>query len=120
MKYTKIKLDLISEKLKNMPAVKDNNQGCSKQEAVKLLKKEISSMQQRGYSLDQISEVLRTEGIDITTGTLKSYLQRAKIIDPEILIRAPKIPFINNEKELINTKNSGTANTSDNNDINDI
>jgi len=36
------------------------------------------ALQKRGYTLDQISETLRGEGLDITTPTLKSYLQRIK------------------------------------------
>jgi hypothetical protein len=35
-------------------------------------------LQKRGYTLDQISETLRGEGLSIATPTLKSYLQRAK------------------------------------------
>jgi hypothetical protein len=50
----------------------------SKQEAVRILSKEIAALQKRGYTLDQISETLRGEGLNIATPTLKSYLQRAK------------------------------------------
>ena len=113
MKYTTTQLDLIAEKLKNMPPVKNENQGCSKQEAVKILKKEIASMQQRGYALDQISEMLRMEGMDITTPTLKSYLQRAKITTAKNLVRKSKITVIETDTEPINTRNSGTRKISD-------
>ena len=78
MKYTTEQLDTIASKLRNMPAIEKNKQEHSKQEAVKLLSKEIVAMQKRGYTLDQISEALRGEGIAVTTPTLKSYLQRAK------------------------------------------
>ena len=104
MKYTNTQLDLILDKLKNMPPVKGENQGCSKQEAVKILKKEISSMQQRGYALDQISEILRTEGIDITTPTLKSYLQRAKVASPKTSTKKPKTLSTEDENDPIKTK----------------
>lgn len=43
-----------------------------------MLSKEIADLQKRGYTLDQISETLRGEGLSIATPTLKSYLQRAK------------------------------------------
>ena len=117
MKYTNTQIELVLEKLKNMPPVKEKNQGCSKQEAVKLLKKEISSMQQRGYALDQISEVLRTEGIDITTPTLKSYLQRAKTNNTKNLVKKSKVVFTDSEIEPINIKSSVTAKASYINEI---
>jgi len=100
-----------------MPPVKEKNQGCSKQEAVKILKKEISSMQQRGYALDQISEVLRTEGIDITTPTLKSYLQRAKIITPKNLPKKSRALSIDTENDSVTIKNSEITKISDINEI---
>jgi hypothetical protein len=45
---------------------------------VRILSKEIAALQKRGYTLDQILETLRGEGLSIATPTLKSYLQRAK------------------------------------------
>lgn len=78
MKYSVEQLDAIALKLRQMPPVEKKNQEVSKQEAVKVLAKEIVATQKRGYTLDQISEALRGNGLDIATGTLKSYLQRAK------------------------------------------
>jgi len=50
----------------------------TKQEAVKLLAREIESLQRRGYSLEQVAEMLRGGGLVVSTPTLKSYLSRAK------------------------------------------
>jgi len=77
VKYTTEQLDAIAAKLQKMPAV-EKKQEHNKQEAVKILKKEIVALQKRGYTLDQISEALRGEGFEISTPTLKSYLQRTK------------------------------------------
>ncbi|MFI3121956.1 MAG: protein mobC [Methylococcaceae bacterium] len=79
MGYTNEKLSAISAKLKTMPVIEKKKQEYSKQDAVKVLSKEIASLQKRGYTLDQIAETLRGEGLDITTPTLKSYLQRIKV-----------------------------------------
>jgi methionine synthase II (cobalamin-independent) len=79
MGYTNEKLAAISAKLKTMPVIEKKKQEHSKQDAVKVLSKEIASLQKRGYTLDQIAETLRGEGLDITTPTLKSYLQRIKV-----------------------------------------
>lgn len=78
MKYTTDKLETIAAKLRTMPPVEKKKQEHSKQEAIKVLSKEIGAMQKRGYTLDQIAEALRSEGLLIATPTLKSYLQRAK------------------------------------------
>ena len=50
----------------------------TKQEAVKLLAREIEGLQRRGYSLEQIAEMLKGGGLIVSTPTLKSYLSRAK------------------------------------------
>jgi hypothetical protein len=78
MGYTNEKLEAIAAKLKTMPVVEKKKQEHSKQDAVKILSKEIAALQKRGYTLDQIAETLRGEGLEITTPTLKSYLQRIK------------------------------------------
>lgn len=78
MKYTLEKLDAIAESLRQMPPIETKKQELSKQEAIKVLAKEIVSMQKRGYTLEQISGALRGEGLEIATPTLKSYMQRAK------------------------------------------
>lgn len=77
MKYTTEQLDAIAAKLRDMPPVEKKKE-YSKQEAVRMLSKEIAALQRRGYTLDQITETLREEGMSITTPTLKIYLQRAK------------------------------------------
>jgi len=78
MGYSNEKLEAIAAKLKTMPVIEKKKQEHSKQDAVKMLAKEIAALQKRGYTLDQIAETLRGEGMDITTPTLKSYLQRIK------------------------------------------
>jgi methionine synthase II (cobalamin-independent) len=78
MKYTTGQLEAIAAKLRDMPPVEKKQQEHSKQEAVRILAKEIAALQKRGYTLDQIAETLRGEGLNIATPTLKSYLQRAK------------------------------------------
>jgi len=78
VKYTTEQLEAIAVKLRDMQTVEKKKQEHSKQEAVRVLSKEIANLQKRGYTLEQISETLRGEGLSIATPTLKSYLQRAK------------------------------------------
>ena len=77
MKYTTEQLEQIAAKLQAMPPVEKKKEH-SKQEAVKILKKEIVALQKRGYTLEQVADALRGEGFEISTPTLKSYLQRTK------------------------------------------
>jgi hypothetical protein len=77
MKYTKEQVEKVKEKLKNLPSIEETKD-LSKQEAIKMLHKDILLLQKRGYSLEKITEVLKQEGVEISTPTLKSYLQRGK------------------------------------------
>jgi intein-encoded DNA endonuclease-like protein len=77
MKYTKEQVEKVKEKLKNLPPIEETKD-LSKQEAIKMLQKDILILQKRGYSLEKIAEVLKQEGVEISTPTLKSYLQRGK------------------------------------------
>ncbi len=78
MAYTTEQIEGIATKLREMPPVEKKKQQHSKQEAIRLLSKEINALKKRGYTMDHISEALRGEGFDIATPTLKSYLHRAK------------------------------------------
>jgi hypothetical protein len=64
MGYTAAQVEEIAGKLRAMPVVEQPPKDLTKQEVVKMLAKEIKS--------------LKGEGLDISTPTLKSYLQRLK------------------------------------------
>ena len=70
-------VEQIRAKLKELPAVENKKRPVSKQEAIKLLAKDIKAMQARGYTLDQVSEQLKEFGVLLATPTLRSYLKRA-------------------------------------------
>jgi DNA-binding CsgD family transcriptional regulator len=78
MRYTKEMLEAIAVKLRDMPPIEEKTKEYSKQDAVKILAKEITALKARGYTMDQIAETLKGEGLDISTPTLKNYLQRAR------------------------------------------
>ena len=78
MRYTTEMLEAIAKKLRDMPPIEEKTKEYSKQDAVRILAKEITTLKGRGYTLDQIAETLRSEGIAISTPTLKNYLQRAR------------------------------------------
>ena len=76
MSYTSEYITKIANKLQQLPEVSVSRK-ISKQEAVKILKDEIQLLRKRGYTLESIADSLRGNGLDISTPTLKSYLQRA-------------------------------------------
>lgn len=78
MGYKLEQIEAIAAKLRDLPAIEPPPKDLSKKEAVKLLSKEIRSLQKRGYSLEQIATSLKGEGLDISTYTLKSYMNNSK------------------------------------------
>ena len=78
MEYTVEQVDQVQEGLLALPAIEPSKRKLDKQAAVKCLRDAIATVQQRGYTLEQIAESMSGLGIQITTPTLKSYLQRAK------------------------------------------
>ena len=88
MAITLEKVERIAEKLREMPEVDNKKRDVSKQEAVKILTKEIYDLRKRGYTLEQISETLKGEGLSIATPTLKNYLQRTKPLGKSKIAKA--------------------------------
>lgn len=78
MGYKLEQVEAIAAKLRELPAIEPPPKDLSKKEAVKLLSKEIRSLQKRGYTLEQIATSLKGEGLDISTYTLKSYMNNSK------------------------------------------
>lgn len=68
----------IIEKMRAMPPKDPAKRRLNKQGLIRLLAQEIAALQERGYTIEEIVESLHGWGFDITTPTLKSYLQRAK------------------------------------------
>jgi hypothetical protein len=78
MEYTVEEVDRVAAALLALPAMEPSKRKLDKQGAVTRLKEQIAALQQRGYTLEQIAESMTTLGLEITTPTLKSYLQRSK------------------------------------------
>ncbi|MFM0140457.1 protein mobC [Caballeronia grimmiae] len=102
MKLTTEKIEAIALKLRELPPIEKKKAEVSKQEAVKLLSKEIAAMQKRGYTLLQISEALRGEGLNIATPTLKTYLQKARPV------RKPSVKNANETLSGLKPADGGT------------
>lgn len=71
-------LEAIREKIKDAPPAPKEIQKVNKMEAIRTIRKDIESMHKRGYSFDDIAKFLTDGGLQITTPTLKSYMQRTK------------------------------------------
>jgi hypothetical protein len=78
MEYTLETARHLAEQLRAIPAKDPSQRRLDKQAVVKELAQEIVALQQRGYTIAEVSESLRGNGFEITTPTLKNYLRRAK------------------------------------------
>jgi DNA-binding transcriptional MerR regulator len=78
-------IEALRAKMKEAPEVAKEKRQVSKQEAIRELKRDIEAMQKRGYTLEDIAKFLSDGGVQITTPTLKSYLQRTKADKPKVV-----------------------------------
>lgn len=78
MGITVEQVEAIAAKLRALPPADNKSRVISKQESIKMLTSEIAELRDRGYTLEQIAEMLTSEKLDIGAPTLKSYLQRSK------------------------------------------
>jgi hypothetical protein len=74
--YTEDNIHKLSEVFDNM-GEKNNGLITSKRAVVKLLIDRILQMQQRGYTFNEIAELLTKNGIEISSSTLKQYVYDA-------------------------------------------
>jgi hypothetical protein len=78
MAHTLEDAERMARALRALPAMDGSKRRLTKQALIKVLAREIASLQQRGYSIEQVTDSLRGVGLDISTPTLKSYLHRSK------------------------------------------
>jgi hypothetical protein len=78
MDYTLEAARRLAEDLRAIPAKDPSARRLDKQGMVRELAQDLIALQQRGYTIEEVAESLRGRGLDITTPTLKNYLQRAK------------------------------------------
>lgn len=74
--YTADEIQQFAQGLRNTPAPPKNE--FSPKETFELLKGEIESLRQRGFSLKQIVDAMNGVGLEISTPTLKKYMQIPK------------------------------------------
>lgn len=89
MMLTLGKLKDISAKMLDKPVNNALDRPVTKLEAVGILKREISDLLEKGYSLEDISKILRENDFDIQFATLKSYFNKIKE-KPARKTKAPK------------------------------
>jgi glucan-binding YG repeat protein len=104
-------LEAVREKMKSAPEVAKEKRTVSKQESIKELKREIEAMQKKGYTLDDIAKFMTDGGIQITTPTLKSYLQRTKPAKTTTQRKESKKPEISAESKTETQQKTTTDKT---------
>src|ERR1035438_4287922 len=78
MTYTLEQTEEMVSALRALPAMDGSKRRLNKQAVVKHMARDIAALQARGYTIEQVVESLNGVGFEITTPTLKSYLQRVK------------------------------------------
>jgi hypothetical protein len=76
--YTREYADNLVQRLLALPAPDRATEKLNKQGVVEHILAALEKMIERGFTIPQIAESMRGEGFDITTPTLKSYLQRIR------------------------------------------
>lgn len=77
-KYTLEAADKLLSALRALPPKDPAQRRLDKQAVIRHIAEEITALQQRDYTLEEIAGALSTEGVDITCPTLKNYLQRIR------------------------------------------
>jgi hypothetical protein len=78
MRLTRAQIAQIAEKARKMPPAPAAEVNVTKQEAVRLLAREIECLQRKGYTMAQIAASFSGDGLELSTATLKSYVSRAQ------------------------------------------
>lgn len=102
-------IEALKAKMKEAPEVAKEKRSVSKQEAIRELKREIQAMQKRGYTLDDIAKFMSDGGLQISTPTLKSYLQRSKADRVKGSKETSKQPAAEKTKPVVDSKQSKAA-----------
>jgi predicted DNA-binding protein (UPF0251 family) len=91
MAITVEQIETIAAKLRALPPIENKKRFVSKQESIKMLASEIDALRERGYTLEQVAELLTADHLEIGTSTLKSYLQRSQSSSKKAKIKGKAI-----------------------------
>ena len=78
MAITVAQVDDLRLMLREMPAQEETKQKLTLQQAIARMADELTELQRRGYSIDDIANILRGTGLEISPQSLKSYLSRSR------------------------------------------
>jgi hypothetical protein len=84
----------LARRLREWPDLNDPRRRLNKQEAIGNIKDVIATLQLRGYTLEEITQLLVKEGMPITLRVLKVYLHRAKVRDRIARRQRRQLPLV--------------------------
>ncbi|MEP0874051.1 hypothetical protein NDA01_30580 [Trichocoleus desertorum AS-A10] len=82
--YPESTANQLSSKLEHLA---QNPKGLQVKELVFRLRLKIEAAQESGYTLEDIANVFKAEGVDLTLNTLKRYLQESRALNPKLTYR---------------------------------
>jgi hypothetical protein len=95
-RYTLAQVNEVGAALRALPARDPYQRRFNKLAAIAEIADEITALQSRGYTLGEVAGILTAEGVEVTLGTLKEYLQRIRIRREKAAQRArrSKMPLV--------------------------
>lgn len=78
MEITVAQVDDVRSRLLEMPPLEEAKRKLTLQQAIARMAGELAELQRRGYSIDDIANILRATGVEISSTSLKTYLSRAR------------------------------------------
>lgn len=100
VKISEDRLEAIKAKLLATPVPERKKKDLNRQEAIHAMKKELLELQKRGFTWAEIATLLKSEGLEVSMPTLKTYINAAKPTKPKTAAPAPvQAPAQNQEHE---------------------
>ncbi|MBD2121026.1 hypothetical protein [Trichocoleus sp. FACHB-262] len=99
--YPESTANQLSSKLEHLV---QNPKGLQVKELVFRLRPKIEAAQESGYTLEDIVNVFKAEGVDLTLNTLKRYLQESRALNPQHDL--PTIPALDSKPTKVKKTNS--------------
>ncbi len=99
--YPESTANQLSSKLEHLA---QNPKGLQVKELVFRLRPKIEAAQESGYTLEDIVNVFKAEGVDLTLNTLKRYLQESRALNPQADL--PTIPALDSKPTKVKQTDS--------------
>ncbi|WP_241136323.1 hypothetical protein [Achromobacter insuavis] len=82
MTLTVESIEKLKTELDQLPEIDDRKRVLNKREAIAMLVDDVDALRKKGYTYEEIADVLTKHNLAITAATLKGYLSKARSVRP--------------------------------------